>query len=172
MTAVNLNRVIRGPVTAVPVVAGKGVRLVADTVNNRFVAEADETVLWSGFKSDIPSTGISAYTLSELATNFETVRIEYVLQDNSTPASNTGNKGVGTVFYEMSNEFSRSVTYIHCVMNGSSSDTDFNLYDIDTNISNMDTLIWNVKSVLRGQTNNGVWFHITKIVGINRIASN
>lgn len=130
----------------------------------------DETVLWSGFKSDIPSTGISAYTLSELATNFETVRIEYVLQDNSTPASNTGNKGVGTVFYEMSNEFSRSVTYIHCVMNGSSSDTNFNLYDIDTNISNMDTLIWNVKSVLRGQTNNGVWFHITKIVGIHRIA--
>ena len=153
-------------------VAGKGVRLVADTENNRWVVEADETVLWSGFKSDIPSTGISAYTLSELATNFETVRIEYVLQDNSTPASNTGNKGVGTVFYEMSNEFSRSVTYIHCVMNGSSSDTNFNLYDIDTNISNMDTLIWNVKSVLRGQTNNGVWFHITKIVGIHRIASN
>ena len=172
MTAVNLNRVIRGPVTAVPVVAGKGVRLVADTENNRWVVEADETVLWSGFKSDIPSTGISAYTLSELATNFETVRIEYVLQDNSTPASNTGNKGVGTVFYEMNNEFSRSVTYIHCVMNGSSSDTNFNLYDIDTNISNMDTLIWNVKSVLRGQTNNGVWFHITKIVGIHRIASN
>ena len=172
MTAVNLNRAIRGPVTAVPVVAGKGVRLVADTENNRWVVEADETVLWSGFKSDIPSTGISAYTLSELATNFETVRIEYVLQDNSTPASNTGNKGVGTVFYEMSNEFSRSVTYIHCVMNGSSSDTNFNLYDIDTNISNMDTLIWNVKSVLRGQTNNGVWFHITKIVGIHRIASN
>ena len=46
MTAINSNRAIRGPVTAVPVVAGKGVRLVADTENNRWVVEADETVLW------------------------------------------------------------------------------------------------------------------------------
>ena len=36
---------VRGPVTAVPVVAGKGVRLREDTENNRVVAEADETVL-------------------------------------------------------------------------------------------------------------------------------
>lgn len=43
MTAVNLNRAIRGPVTAVPIVAGKGVRLVADTQNNRWVVEADDS---------------------------------------------------------------------------------------------------------------------------------
>ena len=48
MTAVNLNRAIRGPVTAVPVVAGHGVRIVPDTVNNRFVVELDETVLYEG----------------------------------------------------------------------------------------------------------------------------
>ena len=40
MTAINSNRAIRGPVTAVPVVAGKGVRLGADTENNRWGVEA------------------------------------------------------------------------------------------------------------------------------------
>lgn len=73
MTAVNLNRAIRGPVTAVPVVAGKGVRIVPDTVNNRFVVEADETVLWEG-------TGLfdnpSSVTVSESVENFEYVRFE------------------------------------------------------------------------------------------------
>ena len=171
MTAVNLNRAIRGPVTAVPVVAGKGVRIVPDTANNRFVVEADETVLWEGFKTDIPNTGVSSYTLSELATNFETVRIEYVLQNNIYSPTDLGNKGSGTVFYEINNEKARYITYIHCVMNGNNSTTDFSLYDIDTNIYNMNALTWNVKSVLRGQTTNGVWFHITKIVGINRISS-
>ena len=70
MTAVNLNRAVRGPVTAVPVVAGKGVRLVADTVNNRFVVEADETVLWEG-----KCNTESSVTLSESYKNFEKIRI-------------------------------------------------------------------------------------------------
>lgn len=70
MTAINLNRAIRGPVTAVPVVAGKGVRLVADTVNNRFVVEADETVLWED------STGANDnIALSEAMSNFERIKI-------------------------------------------------------------------------------------------------
>lgn len=43
MTAVNLNRAVRGPVTAVPIVAGKGVRLVADTENNRWLVEVDNS---------------------------------------------------------------------------------------------------------------------------------
>ena len=73
MTAVNLNRAVRGPVTAVPVVAGKGVRIVPDVENNRFVVEADETVLWEG-------TGLfdnpSSVTVSESVENFEYVRFE------------------------------------------------------------------------------------------------
>ena len=123
----------------------------------------DETVLWEGFKTDIPNTGLTTYTLSELATNFETVRIEYVLQNNSTSSGDLGNKGSGTVFYEIGSSFSRYITYIHCVMNGNNSTDQFTLYDIDTNIYDMDKLTWGVKSVLRGQTTNGVWFHITKI---------
>ena len=72
MTAINSNRAIRGPVTAVPVVAGKGVRLVADTENNRWVVEADETVLWEG---NCLTQGGSAATLSEAASNFEKIAV-------------------------------------------------------------------------------------------------
>ena len=68
MTAINSNRAIRGPVTAVPVVAGKGVRLVADTVNNRWVVEADETVLFNG-------TAATSVTCSEALSNFSRVRV-------------------------------------------------------------------------------------------------
>ena len=71
MTAINSNRAIRGPVTAVPVVAGKGVRLVADTENNRIVAEADETVLWEG----TPTSVTSAIPLSETISNFEKLSV-------------------------------------------------------------------------------------------------
>lgn len=64
---------VRGPVTAVPVVAGTGVRFVEDVQNNRVVAEADETVLWSS------STGIylndDSAILSEPINNFERVAI-------------------------------------------------------------------------------------------------
>ena len=70
MTAVNLNRAIRGPVTAVPVVAGKGVRIVPDVENNRFVAEADETVLYED-----ASGAIDNITLSEAMSNFERIKI-------------------------------------------------------------------------------------------------
>lgn len=70
MTAVNLNRAVRGPVTAVPVVAGHGVRIVPDTVNNRFVVEADETVLFEDSNGAADSVA-----LSETLNNFEYVKI-------------------------------------------------------------------------------------------------
>lgn len=80
MTAVNLNRAVRGPVTAVPIVAGKGVRLVADTENNRWLVEADETVLWndtSWITAGDATAGTNSGTLSEAITNFERIRIYY-----------------------------------------------------------------------------------------------
>ena len=158
-----------GQTSATNFVAGPGIKIDEPSAGTVRIGN-DETVLWSGFKTDIPNTGLTTYTLSELATNFETVRIEYVLQGNSTSSGDLGNKGSGTVFYEIGNSFSRYITYIHCVMNGNNSTDQFTLYDIDTNIYDMDKLTWGVKSVLRGQTTNGVWFHITKIVGINRIS--
>ena len=78
MTAINSNRAIRGPVTAVPVVAGKGVRLVADTENNRIVAESDETVLYTNSSADPAQiTSDTNVTLSESIYNFERVKILY-----------------------------------------------------------------------------------------------
>lgn len=72
-TAVSNNRAIRGPVTAVPVVAGDGVRLVKDTDNNRIVAELDETVLWEN-TDQYPEE--SSITLSENWNNFKYLRVE------------------------------------------------------------------------------------------------
>ena len=76
MTAINSNRAIRGPVTAVPIVAGKGVRLVADTENNRWVVEADETVLWEG--KQVAGNTVS---LSESAANFEKLAVFVSCED-------------------------------------------------------------------------------------------
>lgn len=81
MTAINSNRAIRGPVTAVPVVAGKGVRLVADTENNRWVVEADETVLWEG---TLGAVGVTSATLSEAFTNFEQIEVWWAQQQTRT----------------------------------------------------------------------------------------
>ena len=80
MTAINSNRAIRGPVTAVPVVAGKGVRLVADTENNRWVVEADETVLWEVS----PNVGITSASLSESIANFEQIEVWWAQQQKRT----------------------------------------------------------------------------------------
>lgn len=75
MTAMNLNRAVRGPVTAVPIVAGKGVKLTADTQNNRWVVEADETTLFSSAAGTAMSAS-TAFDLSEALTNFERIRFE------------------------------------------------------------------------------------------------
>ena len=62
---------VRGPVTAVPVVAGTGVRFVEDVQNNRVVAEVDETVLYTG--TSAANTG----NLSEAYTNFTMLRVTF-----------------------------------------------------------------------------------------------
>ena len=90
MTAINSIRASRGPITAVPVVAGKGVRLVADTENNRWVVEADETVLWEG-----SYTSGTAIQMSEAFANFDEIKVFYKSNDNLSsvfrfsPADNT-----------------------------------------------------------------------------------
>lgn len=84
MTAVNLNRAVRGPVTAVPVVAGHGVRIVPDTVNNRFVVEADETVLWEYADSDNAyDSSRKSVSFSESCRNFEIIRVFVINNDGA-----------------------------------------------------------------------------------------
>ena len=83
MTVINSNRVVRGPVTAIPLVAGKGVRLTADTVNNRWIVEADETVL---YQNDDPAQILTEtnLTLSESYLNFEKIKLELLASAGST----------------------------------------------------------------------------------------
>lgn len=164
MTAINSNRAIRGPVTAVPVVAGKGVRLVADTENNRWVVEADETVLYSGFKT-IGDNGSATYTLSETPLNFQIIKVYYCANDNDF--SGTINKGVGTVEWDTTIYQSTS-TFIPQLMNGLDG-TSFSQHWTSANISGIRTTSWSVQGSLDSGTTNSKWFHIYKIVGINRI---
>lgn len=66
---------VRGPVTAVPVVAGKGVRFVEDVENNRVVAEADETVLYDKTDAQGATLASPTITLTETYNNFSRLKI-------------------------------------------------------------------------------------------------
>lgn len=163
MTAVNLNRAIRGPVTAVPIVAGKGVRLVADTQNNRWVVEADETVLWEGTYSGAVSDS-NFITLSEDPANFETVLI-----------INGGNYKSCYTFDGSSGVWSFMQTYA-----ASTSTTVYaNRYEIDHVGKKVTCKACNTFVVSPNKISN--WaaagmnvgeVQLTKVVGIHRIASN
>ena len=161
MTAINSNRAIRGPVTAVPVVAGKGVRLVADTDNNRWVVEADETVLWDGTET---STSV---TLSETANNFEYIEIFYRINDgiyNSVKVHPTGSAqkiGMNVGSYHNSQQFiAKCTTY---TLNGTS-------LGPTTAKSAMEYggLASGGGSVTVQFENNAFW--LIKVVGINRVS--
>lgn len=154
MTAVNLNRAVRGPVTAVPVVAGKGVRLVADTVNNRFVVEADETVLWSN------SAGATSCTLSENYTNFEYIDVYYkdsdqkvmmkrIVTDQTVHTFNVSSEEVSDNFWIKTSSFSINGTAI-------------------ARTGNCQIRITSASAVSYSTANNYILLY--KIVGINRIA--
>lgn len=162
MTAVNLNRAVRGPVTAVPIVAGKGVRLVADTQNNRWVVEADETTLFEN------SSGVTNnITLSEAIENFEFVRVEWCPY---TEASNW------TAPYDV--VLSKvSGGLLHLCGWGMSNDT---TYQIQTSLllscSNTSVTVSKKGTITvsnsSAATSSLTGYKIFKIVGINRIASN
>lgn len=166
MTAINSNRAIRGPVTAVPVVAGKGVRLVADTENNRWVVEADETLLFE-------ATGLGAKTgtVSEAYTNFERLRIEVGLGNQA------GDDGV--IFYEVSTRYPKM--WVQYVMGGGGA----NAYYCAAKLTFSDSTTWavnNGSSILHAENsttvsgntsyNTNIQTCIWKIYGVNRIASN
>ena len=167
MTAINSNRAIRGPVTAVPVVAGKGVRLVADTENNRWVVEADETVLWDKGSGSALGNGTNTATLSEALSNFEFVRFEAEWQVYASDSDRTYNF-VYKVFRP------NPVRFAIDSMCGYGSTTNtmysavsrFNINASMTEVSFESKVCW-----LATNVNTGISLGptITKIVGINRI---
>ena len=164
MTAVNLNRAVRGPVTAVPIVAGKGVRLVADTQNNRWVVEADETVLWEGSAN----TGM---TLSESVTNFDEIKVYYD-EERASPGQR-----LGILRGRPINSSSLCVTAVNYFLDDSGNPIhlDFISFSIANNVATLTNAISKYSS--NSGTGWGAWdmsgsVTFTKIVGINRIASN
>ena len=158
MTAINSNRAIRGPVTAVPVVAGNGVRLVADTENNRWVVEADETVL---FENASGVTGTSfPIALSEAPSNFERIRLEF--KPWSTRVMESEFPGSETSFL---------IASVWCDLGMSS------IYDFVTifTVNNLTLEFVGNKFIKWGTTainSDNSTFRLYKVVGINRIASN
>lgn len=160
MTVINSNRAVRGPVTAIPLVAGKGVKITADTVNNRYVAEVDETVLWEG---SCLTQGGAAATLSEAASNFEKIEIYAIPNPSQSfklpqiftyPGSNTA--GAYLCPFPETSLKGKFSCGLWTITNG----TSFNL-------------------IAAGQTDNyptqnwdNTYGGVVKVVGINRIASN
>lgn len=163
MTAINSNRAIRGPVTAIPLVAGKGVRLVADTDNNRWVVEADETVLWSG-------EALTGITLSESLTNFEQIKVVYSEGAGSTRIGSFTTEhfdashlaGVGSGYYwEDTSDYPMHVHGINLSISGNAVSVVTSIAQCFS-ITNNAFVNWDI----------GASFRLLKIVGIHRIASN
>lgn len=164
MTAINSNRAIRGPVTAVPVVTGKGVRLVADTENNRWVVEADETVLWEN-----GDTYTKSATLSESISNFEYIRVRvdddhhngrWVLVDTG----NAWAKWLGNFGYDDWNTTS-NVLGIREIGFKASGTSITSLMGFQKN-ANLSGTAWG------SAYQTGQYGGIVKVIGINRIGSN
>ena len=154
----NLNRAIRGPVTAVPVVAGRGVRIVPDTANNRFVAEVDETVLYD-VGSGTPS---GTATLSESPSNFERIGITYYAFD----VSNSYN------YIELPTNqsvFSFGSSWSHSNAGVASFFVRVTLSSLTLTCNRQSYVNFNSPSAVIDATSN---FNFYKVVGINRIASN
>lgn len=158
MTAINANRAIRGPVTAVPLVAGKGVRLTADVENNRWVVESDETVLWEGTSTGSQPT----FTLSESMANFEYIEFHAkdvdgwvasvrVLSEYCT----TANRITIPVFHSGTGTKNVILRYI---------------YVHPTSSTTLDSAVLGFDFSANANANTNT--QMIKIIGINRIASN
>lgn len=152
---------VRGPVTAVPVVAGKGVRFVEDVENNRVVAEVDETVLWEDANG-----ATNNITLSEAIENFDSVKVEWC------PYTEVSN---WTAPYDVV-ETKLSNGLLHLVGSGLSYDTN---YQATTNLllsCSMTSVTVDRQSVIITSTSSSSiqilsGYKIYKIIGVNRVAS-
>lgn len=154
---------IRGPVTAVPVVAGKGVRFVEDVENNRVVAEVDETVLWEGTANQS-----GPFTLNEAYTNFQYIQIKYQNDSTSSPLNvniskfPTDANQMKIVLPVGDEEPYYKVRLMTLTFSGTSATVKSN---------SVARYLWNTSGTCTVSTAAAQAPYITKIVGINRIAS-
>lgn len=159
MTAVNLNRAVRGPVTAVPIVAGKGVRLVADTENNRWLVEADETVLWEKSSSQ---SSVTSCTLSEDYHNFEKLKVYTINNDTQISCVEMLTASQGSTFSVQGGTIVGTTEWLK--------HSTFSLGNTSISLSgamNCHITSGGLGSISFGATDN----YLLKVVGINRISA-
>jgi hypothetical protein len=160
-----------GQTSATTYQAGPGISITQPSEGTIRISN-DETVLYSGYEN-IGNDGAATYNLTELPTNFNKIKIYWCLRNNSQ--FEQGNKGVGSVEYDM-NLYSADHTYIAGFMEGAINNTEFQPYRYDANIANIRTTAWTQNGQLTRLTdntvlaNNAQWFHIYKVIGINRIS--
>lgn len=129
----------------------------------------DETVLYSGLKT-VDDGGSATYNLSELPTNFQKLKVYCCASDNTFPTSQNGNCGIAYFEWDTT-EYTPPNTFIPVLMNGGTG-TSFTQYWTAANVNGIRTTSWTVQGSLNSATTNAKWFHIYKIVGVHRIASN
>lgn len=162
MTVINSNRAVRGPVTAVHLVAGKGVRLVADTQNNRWVVEADETVILSTPQS----SSTAQMTVSEPFSNFEYIKVYAYWNYNSNQRIQAYSEFLGD-----------QTTFSICGFGPANrTSTNYASYfvSLDCTISGTTITVEKALRTQADQANPSVSdsLVVQRIVGVNRIASN
>lgn len=144
---------VRGPVTAIPVVAGTGVRFVEDVPNNRVVAELDETVLWEGSDTTV--------ALSEPYTNFEKISVVYNTNDNCVYEQIFYSAQSGTTFTVNASNCNSSNTYIKTAR--------FSIASQAITFHSATTVSFSSSGFAGYSTSNPVT--LVKVVGINRISA-
>ena len=161
---------VRGPVTAVPVVAGTGVRLREDVENNRVVAEVDETVLWESSST----SGTSTYSTRDLVCsedphNFEKLKIILSFQSpcpevKEIPMDYVYNKGNKFVVSGVAADSeSNNALYVR--------DTWFSVTSTAVSATKSTNVVINNTSIADQGTNQYSWATVFKIIGINRISA-
>jgi hypothetical protein len=142
-------------------VAGKGVRLTADTENNRWIVEADETVLWENASGSTAESGLS---LSESPYNFEKLAI--------TAIDNNGN-GVVQEIPMGTNPTQFTLTCEH--INQAKTHLYFKVGKYTLSSSAI-TYVTDAETAVTGSTIGNSFgakhMLIYKVVGINRVESN
>jgi hypothetical protein len=149
-------------------VAGKGVRLTADTENNRWIVEADETVL---YQNDNPSQILADtnLTLSESYMNFEKIKLELLASAGSS---------ANATYYVESPVLQNAITELSTlpVCSTSTQMHDLNSFVFQTTATTTCTVKSSGTRLNVGgagiTTTASRGVRVFKIVGVNRIASN
>ena len=151
---------VRGPVTAIPVVAGTGVRFREDVENNMVVAEVDETVLYTS------STGETTLQLNESLTNFERIRFKIYTDQGYAFVERQVSTGTNLVLSWCSGYTNAWIEWMLLTYNSAT-----NVLTVD-HVKGLSNVFANNTTTLGSHLDQSAQMKgIREIVGINRVAS-